>query len=67
MKRPYTVARGGDLGSPPTTGSAVTKPVNTYNVGPLTMQRIFEPAGLTNVSDLQAVLDAAEAALAHSA
>lgn len=33
-----------------------------YKVGPLTMQYVFTPAGLTNLSDLQAVLDQAETA-----
>lgn len=32
-------------------------------VGDVTMNRVFTPAGLTNISDLQAVFDAVEAAL----
>ena len=35
-----------------------------FNVGPLTMRHVFEPNGIKNVADLQAVLDAVEAALA---
>lgn len=34
-----------------------------YNIGPQTMERVFEAAGLTNMSDLQAVMDAVEKAL----
>lgn len=37
--------------------------MNTYNIGPLTMRYVFERSGLTNVSDWQAVMDAAESAL----
>lgn len=37
-----------------------------YTVGPHTMRAIFHPAGLTNISDLQAVFDAAELALTPS-
>lgn len=40
--------------------------MNTYNIGPLTMQYVFEASGLTNVSDLQAALDAVEVALEPS-
>lgn len=36
----------------------------TYTVGPNTMKHVFEASGLTNVSDLQAVLDRVETALA---
>lgn len=35
----------------------------TFTVGHLTMAQVFRPAGLTNLSDLQAVLDAVERAL----
>lgn len=34
--------------------------VNTYQIGPLTMEYVFRRAGLTNVADLQAVFDAVE-------
>lgn len=37
--------------------------MNTYNIGPLTDDYVFKMSGLTNVSDLQAVLDAVEVAL----
>lgn len=35
-----------------------------YQVGDLTMEHVFRRAGLTNLSDMQAALDAVEAALA---
>lgn len=38
-------------------------PTQIYNVGPETMAKVFKPNGLTNLSDLQKVLDAVEAAL----
>lgn len=34
-----------------------------YTIGDLTLKHVFEESGLTNLSDLQAVLDAVEAAL----
>lgn len=34
-----------------------------YIIGDLTMAKVFKPAGLTNVNDLQAVFDAVETAL----
>jgi len=38
--------------------------VTTYNIGPLTAQYVFGfNSGLTNMSDMQAVMDAVEAAL----
>lgn len=37
--------------------------MNKYTIGDETMRRVFEPNGLTNVSDLQAVFDAVERAL----
>jgi hypothetical protein len=41
--------------------------VEKFNVGPLTMRHVFEPDGITNVADLQAVLDEVEAALSAAA
>lgn len=38
-----------------------------YPIGPLTYEKVFEAAGLTNLSDMQAVLDAVEAALSAPA
>jgi hypothetical protein len=38
-------------------------PEEHYHVGTNTMAQVFEPAGLTNVNDLQAVFDAVEKAL----
>lgn len=35
----------------------------TYMIGPRTLEQVFEAAGLVNMSDLQAVLDAVERAL----
>lgn len=35
----------------------------TYMIGPRTLERVFEAAGLVNMSDLQAVMDAVERAL----
>lgn len=40
--------------------------MNTYNIGPLTAQHVFKAANLTNMSDMQAVMDAVEAALAQA-
>lgn len=37
--------------------------MNTYNIGPLTMEYVFRAAELENMSDMQAVMDAVEAAL----
>jgi len=37
--------------------------MNTYNIGPLTAEYVFTASGLTNMSDMQAVMDAVEAAL----
>lgn len=37
--------------------------MNTYNIGPLTAQHVFKAANLTNMSDMQAVMDAVEVAL----
>jgi len=34
-----------------------------YKVGPLTMEHVFRPHRMTNLSDMQSVLDAMEAAL----
>ena len=34
--------------------------MNTYTIGPLTMEYVFKRTGLTNVSDMQAVFDAME-------
>lgn len=34
-----------------------------FRIGPLTMAKVFAPAGLTNISDLQAVFNAMETAL----
>lgn len=39
--------------------------MNTYNIGPLTMEYVFKRAGIENVSDMQAVFDAVEAALKY--
>lgn len=39
----------------------MTGPV--FSAGPLTMKLVFEPHGMTNLHDLQAVLDAVELAL----
>ena len=36
-----------------------------FKICPLTMAKVFAPAGLTNISDLQAVFDAVEAALSR--
>jgi len=38
--------------------------VNTYNIGPLAMEYVFRKSGLTNMADMQAVMDAVEVALA---
>lgn len=38
-----------------------------YQVGPLTMTYVFEPTNIHNLSDMQAVLDAVEAALSGKA
>lgn len=38
-----------------------------YRVGDMTMRRVFEPAGLRNMSDMQAVMDAVEKALKEPA
>ncbi len=38
-----------------------------YTIGDLTYARVFKAAGLTNLSDIQAVLDAVEAAIAQLA
>ena len=43
-------------------GLKMNKPIQ-YQVGPLTMSHVFEYAKLQNLSDMQAVLDAMEAAL----
>ena len=40
--------------------------MNTYNIGPLTMEYVFKVSGLTNVFDMQAVFDAVEVALKPS-
>ncbi len=53
--------------------AALTRPVQTeqqpvqYTIGDLTYARVFKAAGLTNLSDIQAVLDAVEAAIAQTA
>lgn len=39
--------------------------MNTYNIGQLTAQHVFKAANLTNMSDMQAVMDAVEVALAR--
>lgn len=36
-----------------------------YTIGDLTYEKVFKAAGLTNLSDLQAVMDAVEAAIAR--
>ena len=41
------------------------KSVHQYQVGERTMERVFRKAGLENMSDMQSVLDAVEAALAE--
>lgn len=38
----------------------------SFMIGPNTMERVFKAAGLTNLSDLQAVMDAVEKALTVS-
>jgi len=38
---------------------------NTYTIGPLTAEYVFTASGLTNMSDIQAVMDAVEAALEY--
>lgn len=40
-----------------------TQEPEQYIAGVLTMQQVFRPAGLTNLADMQAVLDAVERAL----
>lgn len=40
-----------------------TEAAHPYTVGPRTMREVFEPAGLQNLSDMQALLDAVEAGL----
>lgn len=37
--------------------------MSTYNIGPLTAAYVFQRSGLKNMSDMQAVMDAVEAAL----
>lgn len=37
--------------------------MNTYNIGPLTMEYVFKRSALENVSDMQAVMDAVEIGL----
>lgn len=39
--------------------------MNTYNIGPLTMEYVFKRAGIKNVADMQAVFDAVEGALEY--
>lgn len=39
--------------------------MNSYNIGPLTMEYVFKRAGIENVSDMQAVFDAVEGALEY--
>ena len=39
--------------------------VKTYTIGDATMKAVFQPSGLTNMHDMQAVMDAVEAALAQ--
>lgn len=41
---------------------AISDP-NTYYIGPLTFQNVFQRAQLHNMADMQAVMDAVEAAL----
>ncbi|MGU9776170.1 hypothetical protein ACV3J7_07180 [Salmonella enterica] len=43
---------------------AVPNPVVRYTIGEATMRHIFTPAGLTDVSDMQAVFDRVECVLA---
>ncbi|CAD2261445.1 hypothetical protein PSEUDT2_04146 [Stutzerimonas stutzeri] len=38
-----------------------------YTIGDMTYEKVFKAAGLTNLSDMQAVLDAVEAAIANTA
>lgn len=40
----------------------MTEP-EVYTIGELTLERVFRASGITNLSDLQAVMDAVEAAL----
>ena len=53
--------------------AGLTRPAQTeqqpvqYTIGDLTYARVFKAAGLTNLSDIQAVLDAVEAAIAQLA
>ena len=42
---------------------SVATTVRQYNIGPRTLEQVFEAAGLVNMSDLQAVMDAVERAL----
>ncbi len=37
--------------------------MNIYNIGPLTMEYVFRRAGLENLANMQAVMDAVEGAL----
>jgi hypothetical protein len=46
--------------------SPETKQPEVFTVGDQTMEQVFRPSGLTNVHDLQAVLDAVERALTPS-
>lgn len=67
IKPPYDVVNLKEkldraLASLPTRGKQDT---TRYRVGDLTMKHLFHPGGLTNMSDLQAVLDAAEAGFAR--
>ncbi len=41
--------------------------VAQYTIGDLTYEKVFKAAGLTNLSDMQAVLDAVETAIAQTA
>lgn len=44
--------------------SNVQEKPEEFLIGELTMEHVFRAKGLTNLSDLQAVMDAVEAALA---
>lgn len=52
-----------DSGPSPSVAPFANADERQYLVGPETMARVFVAAGLKNMSDMQAVLDATEAAL----
>lgn len=59
----YENAKAAALQSLPPQSGEAAKP-NVYDIGDNTMARVFKPAGLTNLHDLQAVFDAVEKAFA---